>query len=125
MTLIFGGAYQGKLDYAQQTFGPGLTVYKCHESEENPSFGGAVVASYHLLVLAQIRRGMDPCAFLEARWPDLREKIILCDDISCGVVPLDAETRRWREAVGRCMGMLAGRADSVIRVFCGIGMKLK
>ena len=125
MTLIFGGAYQGKLDYAQQNFGPGLSVSLCGENEAEPELDGVILASYHLLVLAQLRQGADPFAYLEGHWPDLREKIILCDDISCGVVPVDPEARRWREAVGRCMGLLAGQADSVIRVFCGIGMKLK
>lgn len=125
MILIFGGAYQGKLAYAKQSFGPQLTVTQCREDDAAPDLSAAILNGYHLLVLAQLREGIDPCAYLEACRDDLREKIILCDDISCGVVPTDEESRRWREAVGRCMGMLSRRADSVIRVFCGIGMKLK
>lgn len=125
MILIFGGAHQGKLDYAQQTYGPGLTVSACRKDEAEPDFGGVILSAYHLLILAQLRKGIDPCAYLGAHWADFREKIILCDDISCGVVPIDTEARQWREAVGRCMGMLTRRADAVIRVFCGIGMRLK
>ena len=125
MILIFGGAYQGKLTYARQTYGLEVTVSLCQEDEAEPDYSGIILSSYHLLVLAQLRKGIDPCAYLEAHMEKLREKIILCDDISCGVVPIDAETRRWREAVGRCMGILSRQADTVIRVFCGIGMKLK
>jgi adenosyl cobinamide kinase/adenosyl cobinamide phosphate guanylyltransferase len=125
MILIFGGAYQGKLDYAQEVFGPGLTVSVCAEDVAEPDLNGAILSCYHLLVLAQLRKGIDPQAYIQAHEAVLREKIILCEDISCGVVPVDAEMRRWREAVGRCMGMLSRQAESVIRVFCGIGMKLK
>jgi len=125
MTLIFGGAYQGKLAYAKQVFGSEAKISRCSEDEETLDFSGTIITGYHLLVLAQLRNGIDPCAYLEAHWDDLREKVILSDDISCGVVPIDAEMRQWREALGRCLGMLSRKADSVIRVFCGIGMKLK
>jgi len=125
MILIFGGAYQGKLAYAQQAYGPGQTVFVCEDDMAEPDFNSAILSSYHLLVLGQLRKGIDPCAYIEAHWNQLQEKIILCDDISCGVVPMDAEMRRWREAVGRCMGMFSRQAESVIRVFCGIGMRLK
>ena len=125
MTLIFGGAYQGKLAYAKQVFGPESKIIRCHENEETLDFSGTILWGYHLLVLAQLRKGVDPCAYLEAHWDDLQGKAILCDDISCGVVPVDTETRHWREALGRCMGMLSQKADRVIRVFCGMGMTLK
>jgi len=125
VTLIFGGAYQGKLAYAKKIFGSELKVSACREDEETLDFSGVILTGYHLLVLVQLRKGIDPCAYLDAYWDDLREKIILCDDISCGVVPVDAEMRQWREAVGRCMGMLSQKVDRVIRVFCGIGMELK
>lgn len=125
MILVFGGAYQGKLNYAKQSYDPEKTVFLCREDTAELDFSHEVFSCYHLLVLAQLRKGIDPCAYLDAHWDDLRGKIILCDDISCGVVPMGAEERRWREAVGRCMGMLSEKAERVIRVFCGIGMRLK
>lgn len=125
MVLIFGGAYQGKMAYAKEAFGPNLTVSQCREDAAEADWNGDILNAYHLLALAQLREGIDPCAYLESHFTELKDKIILCDDISCGVVPMDAQMRQWREAVGRCMGLLSRKADSVIRVFCGIGMKLK
>ena len=125
MTLIFGGAYQGKLNYAQSVFGPGATVTMLDEHEAEPDLNDEILAGYHRLVWAQLRKNIDPYAYLQARWDVLSDKIITCDDISCGVVPVDAESRGWREAVGRCLVMLSEQADSVIRVFCGIGLKIK
>ena len=56
---------------------------------------------------------------------DLSEKILICEDISCGVVPMDAEAREWREAVGRMNAVLAAQADTVTRIFCGLPLELK
>ena len=53
------------------------------------------------------------------------EKILICEDISCGVVPMDAEAREWREAVGRMNAALAAQADTVTRIFCGLPLELK
>ena len=61
----------------------------------------------------------------ELRTLDLSDKILLCEDISCGVVPIDPEQRAWREAVGRMNAMLAARAERVTRIFCGLPMELK
>ena len=55
----------------------------------------------------------------------LSGKILICEDISCGVVPMDAETREWREAVGRMNAALAAQADTVTRIFCGLPLELK
>lgn len=61
----------------------------------------------------------------ELRTLDLSDKILLCEDIACGVVPIDPEQRAWREAVGRMNAMLAARAERVTRIFCGLPMELK
>ena len=37
----------------------------------------------------------------------------------------DAETREWREAVGRMNAALAAQADTVTRIFCGLPLELK
>ena len=55
----------------------------------------------------------------------LRDKVIISDDISQGVVPMDATEREWREMTGRCLVSLGQQADKVIRVFCGIPEVIK
>ena len=55
----------------------------------------------------------------------LENKIIICTDISQGVVPRQKEQRDWREMTGRVMNYLAAEADEVIRIFCGLPHKLK
>ena len=79
----------------------------------------------HLERFAQacVRAGKEPAEVLNAI--DLSDKILICEDISCGVVPIDPEQRAWREAVGRMNAMLAARAERVTRIFCGLPMELK
>ena len=51
--------------------------------------------------------------------------VLICDEVGCGVTPLDRNDRVWREAVGRLCCELAARAEAVYRVHCGVGVRLK
>ena len=108
MKLIIGGAYQGKRDYAAQNF-PGMRV----------------VADFHLAVLDMLKAGQDPLAQVERDLASYKDAVVISDDISCGVVPVDALERQWREAMGRVLGLIASQSDEVVRVFCGIGTRIK
>lgn len=52
-------------------------------------------------------------------------KIVIATEIGSGVVPIDAEERAKRELAGRLNCLLAERAETVIRVFCGLPLVLK
>ena len=39
-----------------------------------------------------------------------RELILICDEVGCGLVPVDAFEREYRETVGRICTALANRA---------------
>ena len=125
MTLITGGAYQGKLKYVLSGAAKNARVFSCDEDSTDVDFDCDVIDRLHLLVFALMKRGTAPEAFIEENIGRFSAKTVICDDISCGVVPIDKETRAWREAVGRCMVALSGHADSVVRVFCGIPSVLK
>lgn len=51
--------------------------------------------------------------------------VVITTEVGSGVVPVDARQRASREAAGRLSCLLAARADTVIRVFCGIPIVLK
>ncbi len=55
----------------------------------------------------------------------LQGKIVLCDEIGCGVVPFEKAQDDWREQTGRLLCDLAARADLVVRVYAGIGQAIK
>lgn len=67
-----------------------------------------------------------PCDDLIALADELAQKrIAIATEIGGGVVPADAAEREKREAAGRLACLLAERADTVIRVFCGLPRLLK
>ena len=54
-----------------------------------------------------------------------RKKVVIAVEVGGGVVPLDPEERKNREAAGRLACLLAARAQTVIRVCCGLPQLLK
>lgn len=125
MILIFGGAYQGKLEYVIQNYGiQENEIFYCDNSNEI-DFSRKVVYGLDRLILNLIEDGADPLEYINKNLDKIKDKIIICTDISGGIVPTDPVMRQWREAVGRCMALLAYGAERVIRIFCGIGTVLK
>lgn len=123
MILIFGGAYQGKLDYAKANFDLNK-ICDCAEAAE-PDLSADCFCNTESFVMNCVKNGMEAKDwFIENRekWQD---KIIIVTDVSQGVVPIDKDVRAFREMNGRLMVYLAGEADRVIRVFCGIGKDIK
>ena len=70
---------------------------------------------------------------LAADAPDLEKlaeklaarEIVIASELGGGVVPVDPEERADREAAGRLACLLAQRADTVVRVVCGLPQVLK
>lgn len=122
MVLIIGGAYQGKTEYAKKTYGlQDADIFTCEDMRIDPN--ARAIRHLERFALACVRAGKEPAEMLNAL--DLSDKILICEDISCGVVPMDAVEREWREAVGRMNAMLAARAARVMRLFCGLPLELK
>ena len=69
---------------------------------------------------------VEPGTDLEALAEQLAtRKIVIATEIGGGVVPMDACQRARREAAGRLSCLLAERADTVVRVCCGLPQLLK
>ena len=125
MVLIFGGAYQGKLDFAMKKFNIKDTdIFTCTE-ESFPDFSKKIIDRAVLFFLKCVKDGIEPRDMLCENINMLQDKIVIARDISQGIVPIDPVQRAWREASGRAMMYLAGEAEEVYRVFCGLSEKLK
>ena len=135
MILVFGGAYQGKLDYVKENFNI-ETVCDCSDGSE-PDFGADVIYGIEGFVMKCAEQNatgegdyQEAKAWFAERkslWAGTgeNEKILIITDTSQGVVPIDKTVRAFREMNGRLMLYLAGEARQVIRVFCGIGKTIK
>lgn len=125
MVLIFGGAYQGKLEYALENFGLSeKDVYNCGESA-GLDLSFKVINNLEKFVMACVKDGLEAKELLDEYGDALTDKIIIVTDISQGIVPMNPDERSWREMTGRTMLYLSRRADKVIRVFCGLGQEIK
>ena len=125
MVLIIGGAYQGKLDFAKRAYGiRDADVFTCTE-ESGIVFGARCLNRLEDFTLWCVRNGEDAVALFEAHRAAWENSVLICQDIFCGVVPLGAENRAWREMTGRLCAFLAREAQSVFRIFCGLEQRLK
>lgn len=124
MILSIGGSYQGKLDYVKENYKKVNTVFECNENNLEIDMSKDIINKLHILILSQLKNNINTYKFLEENMHSLKTKIIICDDISSGVVPISAEMRMWREEVGRSLALLSQNAEEVIRVFCGLGTRL-
>ena len=123
MILVFGGAYQGKTEYASKHLGAGSV---CDVAEEGaPDFTKDMITGLEGFVLRSVEQGGDPVEYFASRRSEWEDKILVINDVSQGVVPVDGTLRAAREANGRLMIYLADEAEQVHRVFCGIGKRIK
>ena len=124
MVLIIGGAYQGKLDWAKAAFS--LTqedIFTCNGTEID--FSRRCVNALEEFCYACVQQGIDAEAYFQARRKDWQDSILICGDLSSGVVPMDPVERQWRHTVGRLSQYLAMEANQVSRIFCGLEQRLK
>lgn len=109
MKLYIGGAWQGQEELARQ---------------ENPS--AEIFPDFHETVRkAVLIDGMDPRNFAEQFSREHPDAVVTANEIGAGVIPMAAEDRVYREAVGRALCVIAGKAEQVIRCVCGIGVRIK
>ena len=109
MHLIIGGKGQGKLRYALSLGFTEADVARTLPTDKPILYG-----------LQEITRENPDLTAAE-----IPDAIVICDELGCGVVPMDYEDRAWRERTGRLLSDLAAKAGRVDRVFCGISMRLK
>lgn len=124
MHLILGGAYQGKLAYARERFQlRDADIYTCTGSEIDFSF--PCIHRLEEFTLACAREGKDPTAIFQANADRWAQSVLICQDIFCGVVPLEPELRIWRNITGQLCQYLSRNARQVSRIFCGLEQRLK
>jgi len=120
MTLIIGGAFQGKLDFAKRTFGvTDADIFTC-------TTGKIDFSKRCVYKVEEFTYGYpDPIGFFKANREAWEDSILIMEDFFCGVVPLDAETRAWRQDTALLAQYLGREAAQVSRIFCGLEQRLK
>lgn len=110
MIFITGPLYSGKKNFAAQ-------VLHCPESQ---------LAQYAIWNVERLAADCADAAALEALADRLATyPVVIATEVGGGIVPVDETQRAQREAAGRLACLLAARADTVVRLFCGLPTVLK
>lgn len=109
MRLYIGGVCQGQEELARK---------------ENPD--SEVFVDFHEVIrTAVLQDGQEPREFAQRFCEEHSDAVIVANEVGAGVVPMAAEDRKFREAVGRALCVIAQKAESVTRCVCGIGVRIK
>ena len=120
MILIIGGAWQGKLDFVKDYFRiTDADVYTCGPGEID--FSRRCIYRIEEFVYGY----PDPVGYFQRHREQWQDSILIMQDIFCGVVPMDAEKRAWRQNTGRLAQYLSREAVQVSRIFCGLEQRIK
>lgn len=136
MILITGGAWQGKLSFAnalltEQSRLPDQPLHgTCKVAEGvrddyEAAFCSRIIQGLHEYIRRLLKEEKSVEDFLAELMIQNKDAIVITNELGCGIVPMDPEERHWREVSGRAAVQLAKRAEAVYRVTCGIGMKIK
>lgn len=127
MIFITGGFYQGKLKYAKERFGlKDKDIFVCSGRVENVDFSKRCIVNIEELSLALAMQELEPAVYFAANKPLWEgDKILICTDVSCGIVPEREYERAWREKNSRLANYLARSSEETVRMFLGLPQVLK
>lgn len=130
MILIIGGKSQGKRQFAKKLLGKKEVSFVDGAKASWEEFReGQFVCGLHQMIRRRLWEGVEPGA-LEERLPrelmdSCPDRVIITDEIGCGIVPMDRREREYRETVGRICCRLAAEASQVWRVIAGLGTQIR
>lgn len=117
MTLIIGGRNAGKYNY--------LIELGYETKDIGTDFSFPILYKLNDLIKQLISEEISPLQFVQEKLDSAKDIIIICDEVGCGVVPIDKAEREYREEVGRVCIAIASKADVVERIYCGIPTRIK
>lgn len=124
MIFIFGGRFQGKLTFAKEKFGENLTVCDLKENSIQNAFNFDIIVNIEKGIMELLKTNQNPTEFFSENLSKFENKIIIGDEIGCGIVPVDEFERLWRDETGWVYQLLCKHSEEVYRVWAGIGTKL-
>lgn len=118
MILVVGALGSGKTDYVKSLGYAGQAIANATLDDTRP-----VLDNLHELLKNHPPAGEEAGeALFEAL---LKKEVVICNEVGCGVVPITAQERDWRDNVGRTCARLAAKATRVVRLCCGIPQTIK
>jgi len=105
LILIIGGAYQGKHEFAEK-------------------FNLPIISNLHEIIRELMNSNLDVKTEIMKRIAN-KNIVVVCNEIGCGVIPVEKFEREYRETTGRILCDIAKNANEVYKVEAGIAQKIK
>lgn len=129
MVLITGGAWQGKTDFAKNYLlekeDRRLKIVDGSQAAEEDWLQADLFTDFHLWVARLLREDRDVYEAVNRMMEENPSITVTVNELGCGIVPVDAFDRNWRETTGRVCCLLAQKSTEVYRVTCGVATKIK
>ncbi len=126
MIMITGGAFQGKTEYAKQRFGfSDDDILNGGSCDFEAIFSAKCVTGYHLFIKRLLEKNADAQEFTRWLCREDPDAVVIINEIGAGIIPLEKSERIWREETGRAGCIIAENSREVIRLVCGIPVKIK
>lgn len=126
MIFVFGGSFQGKTDFVKKTFSlSDEDIFVPEDGMTDFDTDRKAIIHIERFILSRIEASLPVFDWFDEHMEMFRDRIVVCDDISCGVVPIEKTLRLYRDNVGKQMQIFSRESESVYRVYAGIGEKLK
>lgn len=126
MHVIIGGAHNGKRDFVKRLL-EDVQYQWVHFSADDLEItsGNKVVIDRIEHWLAQTELPEADAVEFILKMVEGKDVIFILTDIGRGIVPMDAEQRKLRDACGRLYQQLIAHADEVTRIWYGLAQTLK
>ncbi len=125
MTFITGGAYQGKTEFAINNFGFSESEIAEGSAEIEILLSAKCIRNFENFVYAVMESGRNAVTAAEAILSQNPDVVIIMNEVGGGIIPLERSERKKREAAGQTGCMLAEKAETAVRLVCGIPTVLK
>lgn len=125
MIFIIGGSYQGKTDFAVNKFGLSPDEITEGSAPYDKLISAKCIRHFEDFVSSAAVRNEDPLKLTEKLLSGTPDAIIIMTEIGCGIIPIEKSQRVYRELVGKTGCLIAGLAQKVIRITCGIPAVIK
>ena len=115
----------GKRNYAEKLYKNFNFVYDLTTTEPENIKNSSLIINLHCGVKNLLKKNINVLDFFTSKIEILKNSVLIGDEISSGVVPVDKFERLWRDETGKLYRFLAQEADIVDRVFAGLPLRLK
>ncbi len=115
----------GKRNYAERLYGEFSRDEICDCDSGIDFFGKKLLLNLHLGIRNLMLNGINAHEFFADNISSLRDCVIIGDEISSGVIPIEKFERDWRDETGKIYQFLSSEADIVDRVWAGLAIRLK